>query len=750
MKRILPVTDMSCANCALGVEKHLRSQSGVSNAVVNFADKSVQLEYNPKITTLEQLRDSVRSIGYDMIIGENDEKNSERQAEENRINFINLKRRTILAWFFSVPVMIISMFFHGHNNGFILAFLSIPVVFGAGGEFFVRGMRHAVKGMANMDTLVALSTSIALFFSLFNTIFPKFWISRDMEPVLFYEAAVMIISFVLLGKLMEERAKANTSSAIKKLIALQPKEATVQDEKTGNYVQVAISELKKSALVLVRPGEKIPVDGVVVNGESWVDESMVSGEPVPVLKRDGSKVLSGTINTNGSFLFRAERVGSETLLSRIIAMVREAQGSKAPVQRLADKIASYFVPAVVGISVLTFLLWITIGGSGYFFKALLSSLSVLVIACPCALGLATPTALMVGIGKGAKKHILIKDAAALEQMCKVNAVVLDKTGTLTEGKPVATEWSWNDEIVTTSDCGTQEQLALLAGVLERHSEHPVARAITEYVEKNYGAKSEIELTKINTTAGIGISAKYNDKLYWAGNLKIVKDQFSEKIPSWLSELEREREAMKNQGKSVVYFGCDQNLLAIISVADKVKESSVEAVRELKSRGVEVYMLTGDNQENASLVASALGIDNFKSDTLPSDKEEFVVSLQKEGKVVAMVGDGINDAQALARADVSIAMGKGTDIAMDVAMMTLITSDLRLLPEAFDLSVSTVRHIKQNLFWAFIYNLIGIPIAAGILYPLTGTLLNPMYAAAAMAFSSISVVLNSLRLNWSKR
>ncbi|MDD3990468.1 MAG: heavy metal translocating P-type ATPase, partial [Bacteroidales bacterium] len=767
MKKIYPVTNMSCANCALGVEKQLKAQKGVKGAKVNLADNSVLLEYDPAVAAPEKLRDSVRSIGYDMIIEEDEQKRLDSQATDSRRHYKSLLYRTIFAWTFSIPVMVISMFFMGHE--YLLAFLAIPVVAGAGGEFFKRGIKHALKGMANMDTLVALSTSIALLFSLFNTIWPHFWTSRSMEPMLFYEASVMIISFVLLGKLLEERAKMNTSSAIKSLISLQPKVASILDQKSGSFIEVPISELNKGDIIMVKPGERIPVDGEVTKDESWVDESAVSGEPLPVFKQPGSKVLSGTVNGNNSFLFRAEKVGSETLLSRIIEMVREAQGSRAPVQRLADKIASIFVPAVLGISLITFVLWMLIGGADQFFKALLSALSVLVIACPCALGLATPTALMVGIGKGAKKHILVKDAAALEQMCLVNAVVLDKTGTVTEGRPQVTDWLWKmavkaesvpNPVEDSQDPGVEikerSRLAMIAAAIEKQSEHPVARAIVNFVEEKYGTAEETNeegrsvegkngkeingerkngylkmagISNVRSIPGVGVSGNFDGKLYWAGNFKIIGRLFPDLRAPWLKEMEQERERIKGEGKSVVFFGRDDMVLAIISVADKVKESSVEAVSELKKRGIDVYMLTGDNRGNASLVASAVGIEHFRSDTLPADKEAFVEELRAEGKRVAMVGDGINDAQALARADVSIAMGKGTDIAMDVAMITLITSDLKLLPKAFDLSKSTVRHIKQNLFWAFIYNLIGIPVAAGVLYPFTGTLLNPMFAAA---------------------
>jgi Cu2+-exporting ATPase len=752
MKKIYPVTNMSCANCALGVERTLRAQAGVRSANVNLADNCVHLEFDPAFISPVKLRDAVRSIGYDMIIEDDELKRMSRQEEDSRKHYRSLKGRTIFAWALSVPVMIISMLHMNHSGSgqnILMAFLSTAVVLVSGREFFNRGIRHALNGNANMDTLVALSTSIALLFSIFNTIYPQFWINRGLKPVVYFEASVMIISFVLLGKLLEEKAKGNTSSAIKKLMGLQPKEATILNESTGEYRKCAISEIREGEVIMVKPGEKIPVDGELTSGESYVDESAISGEPLPVYKTPGKKVLTGTVNKDGSFLFRAEKVGSETLLARIIAMVREAQGSKAPVQRLTDKIASLFVPAVVLFSILTFILWLTIGGTENFSKALMSAISVLVIACPCALGLATPTALMVGIGKGAQKHILIKDATALEQMKKIDTVVLDKTGTLTEGNPVVTEWKWSDHVLSANDSNNNDyflELKKIAAELEHHSEHPMAKAIVDYLGNCGKLSSSSGLTSIKNISGMGITASYDEKLYWAGSLRLVKHLFPGKKSSGNDNLEHQRMALKEQGKSVVYFGREEDILAVIAVADKVRESSVKAVRDLKMRGIEVHMLTGDNYNNASAVASGLGIDHFRSETLPADKETYITELQREGKVVAMVGDGINDAQALARADVSIAMGKGTDIAMDVAMMTLFTSDLTLLPEALDLSLSTVRLIRQNLFWAFIYNLIGIPVAAGVLYPLTGTLLNPMIAAAAMAFSSVSVVLNSLRLN----
>ena len=540
----------------------------------------------------------------------------------------------------------------------------------------------------------------------------------------------VIIAFVLTGKLMEERAKGNTSTAIRKLMGMQPKVARVL--RNGVEEEILIENLQIGDMVVVRPGEQIPVDGQLSEGDSYVDESMISGEPVPVEKKKGDKVLAGTINQRGSFIIYATQVGSETVLARIISMVQEAQGSKAPVQRIVDRITGIFVPVVLGIAILTFVLWVAIGGSEYISYGILSAVSVLVIACPCALGLATPTALMVGIGKAASQHILIKDAVALEQMRKVDVVVLDKTGTLTEGHPTATGWLW-----------AQSQEPHFKDVLlaaEMKSEHPLAGAIVSALQNEEKVKPAA-LDSFESITGKGIKVSYGGHTYWVGSHKLLKD-FSATVNDVMAEMLVRYES---DGNGIIYFGCENELLAIIAVSDPIKATSAEAVKELKRQGIDICMLTGDGQRTALAVSSRLGIERFVADALPDDKAEFVRELQMQGKKVAMVGDGINDSQALALADVSIAMGKGTDIAMDVAMVTLMTSDLLLLPKAFQLSKQTVKLIHQNLFWAFIYNLIGIPIAAGILFPLNGLLLNPMLASAAMAFSSVSVVLNSLSL-----
>jgi Cu2+-exporting ATPase len=609
--------------------------------------------------------------------------------------------------------------------------LSAPVVFYFGRSFFINAWKQAKFGKANMDTLVALSTGIAFLFSMFNTFFPEFWHARGLHAHVYYEAAAVVIAFISLGKLLEERAKSSTSSAIKKLMGLQPK--TVKVITNGKETEIPIASVQVGNVVQVHPGEKIAVDGKVKNGSSYVDESMISGEPVPVEKVSGMSVFAGTINGMGSFQFEATKVGENTVLAHIIRMVQQAQGSKAPVQKLVDKVAGIFVPTVIAIAIITFITWLILGGENAFTHALLTSVTVLVIACPCALGLATPTAIMVGIGKGAENNILIKDAESLELAHKVNVVVLDKTGTITEGKPVVTDLLWNVEK------SVQEWLTNILYSIESRSEHPLAQAVAAKLKETH-ARS-VDLTDFSSLTGSGVQAQHDSILYSIGNRRLV-DSRKVLVPT---SLEATVSTMEAQAKTVVYFTDDKTVLAIIAIADKIKETSREAIASMKRRGIEVYMLTGDNEQTAKAVSEQAGLTQYKARLMPDDKANFIKSLQKEGKIVAMVGDGINDSQALAQADVSIAMGKGSDIAMDVAKMTLITSDLRSVPKALNLSSNTVRGIRQNLFWAFIYNLIGIPLAAGLLYPVNGFLLNPMIAGAAMALSSVSVVSNSLRL-----
>ena len=730
--KVLPVLEMSCAVCAGNVESTVQALSGVEKASVNFAAGTLTVTYNPSVITLEVMQAAVQAAGYDLIVEAEDP--VAMQEEKARMHYKILRRNTIGAWTLSIPLALLGMvFMHVPFGNWIMMVLALAIMIFFGRSFYVNGVRHALKGKANMDTLVALSTSIAFLFSLFNTLCPGFWLGKGLEPHVYYEASGVIIAFVLLGKLMEERAKNSTSSAIKGLMGLQPKTARLVTD--GREEEVPISNLQVGNVVSVRPGEKIPVDGTLLQGSSSVDESMLSGEPIPVEKNAGDRVLAGTINQKGAFTMEATSVGGTTVLAQIVQMVQSAQGSKAPVQRIVDKISGIFVPVVVLLSFLTFVCWLVIGGESYFSYALLSAVSVLVIACPCALGLATPTALMVGMGKGAEQHILIKDAFAFENLCKVDTVVLDKTGTLTEGVPVVTDSYWiSDDNIRYLD---------VLYTAEQKSEHPLASAILCWLEES-GAKV-CEAENFESLTGRGVRIQVEGVTYWVGSQGLL-DIFQAGIPE---KVRKQIGQWQEDGQSVVFYGQETRLLAVLAISDRIKPTSAEAVKELKKQGIEVHLLTGDGVRTAERVAATLDIGYYKAEVMPNDKEEYIISLQQQGKKVAMVGDGINDSQALARADVSIAMGKGTDIAMDVAMVTLITSDLLLLPGAIRLSKQTVRLIYQNLFWAFIYNVIGIPLAAGVLFPINGLLLNPMLASAAMAFSSVSVVLNSLRLKFMK-
>ena len=729
-KTTFPVLEMTCAACAVSVESMLKSTAGVLDAGVNFANQSAWVTYDPDLATPQTLQTAIRAIGYDLVIDTENQQEVKETAQ--RKAYEALKKRTIWSSLLSLPVVIIGMFFMNiPNANWIMMALATPVVFYFGRSFFVNAAKQARFRKANMDTLVALSTGIAWLFSAFNTIYPAYWHQRGLHAHVYFEAAAVIIAFISLGKLLEERAKSNTSSAIKKLMGLQPQTVTVVHQ-GGHQQEVSIGQVKVNDVILVKPGAKIPVDGEVTEGSSYVDESMISGEPVPVQKTAGTKVFAGAINQQGSFRFRAEKVGGDTVLAQIIKMVQEAQGSKAPVQKLADKIAGIFVPVVIGIAILTFAAWMVAGGEHAFTHALLAAVTVLVIACPCALGLATPTAIMVGVGKGAEHHMLIRDAESLELAHRVNAVILDKTGTITEGKPAVTD------VYFTSD---ELKPVLLA--MELQSEHPLATAVVQVLQEE-GIQA-VTLDRIDSLSGRGIKAQYKGKQFLAGNSRLLEENGIQLD----SVMATKAAVWQEAAKTVIAFAADGKAIGIIAIADKIKATSQQAVATLQQRGIAVYMLTGDHAQTAAAVARETGIRHYKAGVMPADKAAFVKELQQQGKVVAMVGDGINDSHALAQADVSIAMGKGSDIAMDVAKITLITSDLNSIPQVLRLSGSTVRTIRQNLFWAFIYNLVGIPLAAGILYPFNGFLLDPMIAGAAMALSSVSVVSNSLRLKLSK-
>ena len=740
VQETFPVLGMSCASCAARIEKTLNRQSGVKIAAVNYASATATVEYDPKNCSSEALQQAVQAAGYDLLI--NRDGNTLEEAEEaHNKKFTTLKLRTVWAVILSLPVVIIGMFFMDmpYANP-IMWTLSTPIVFWLGRGFFSSAWKQLRHGSANMDTLVAISTGTAYLFSLFNMLFPDFWLSRGIHPHVYFEAASVIIAFILLGRLLEEKAKGNTSTAIKKLMGLQPKTVTV----VGNEERIVpIEQIRPGDIILVKPGERIAVDGIVTEGSSYVDESMLSGEPVAVSKQKDAKVFAGTINQKGSFRFRAEKVGTDTLLAKIIHMVQDAQGSKAPVQQLVDKIAGIFVPTIIGIAVLAFIVWMMLDGTGGFTHGLLAFVTVVIIACPCALGLATPTAIMVGIGKGAERGILITDAESLEIAKKVNTVVLDKTGTVTEGKPVVSKLVWNTPTTTPNpSISSKDVLPDIFYSLEKLSEHPLADAVVNHLKES---ASIDDIQDFETITGKGVKGRTQGRIYFVGNLKLLEEN---RIAISRS-LREEATRLTAKAQTVIWFADEENALAIAGITDRIKETSIRAVDELRATGIEVHMLTGDNETTAREIARKAGIAHYQASVLPQDKAAFISRLQAEGRKVAMVGDGINDSAALAQADLSIAMGGGSDIAMDVAKMTIISSDLTKIPEALRLSRLTVRTIRQNLFWAFIYNIVGVPIAAGILYPINGFLLNPMIAGAAMAFSSVSVVSNSLLLKRKK-
>jgi P-type Cu2+ transporter len=726
-----PVTGMSCASCASRTESFVKSLPGIKSASVNFADTSILVEFVPEEMTPQKLRSAVQSIGYDIII---DEENSQELKEEAQYSYFRkIRLNTIGAAVLSVPLVIIAMVFMNiPYANFIMLALATPVVLWFGRQFPIGAWKQLRHGSSNMDSLVTLSTGISYLYSTIVTFFPDIFHRAGIHGHVYFEASAVIITFILLGKLLEEKAKSNTSSALKKLIGLQPKTVFLVMA-NGEQKEIQVSNVIQGDILLVKPGNRIPVDGMVTSGSSFVDESMISGESIAVEKTVHSKVFAGTINQKGSFQFKAEKVGGDTVLAHIIKMVKEAQGSKAPIQHLVDKIAGIFVPLVIGIALLSGIIWYFSGVDNAFTHGLLAVVTVLVIACPCALGLATPTAIMVGIGKGADNGILIKDAESLEIALRVNAVVLDKTGTITMGKPVVEDISWSEG----TDSGTYDKILL---AIQKNSEHPLAEPVVEYFESK-GVKSDFAVSGTESVTGRGIKAIAGNEQFYVGNRKLM-DENNINIPDKILTM---AELWQNKARTVFFFANAQKVLSVIAVSDKIKESSVEAIKQLHQMGIEVHMLTGDNEQTAKSIAMEAGIDSYRSEVLPQAKHDFIKELQKQGKTVAMVGDGINDSQALAQADVSIAMGKGSDIAIDVAKMTIISSDLTRIPQAIKLSRYTVATIRQNLFWAFIYNIIGIPVAAGILYPFFGFLLNPMIAGAAMALSSVSVVTNSLRL-----
>ena len=727
-----PVLNMTCAACASSSQNILSFVPGVVNASVNYGNGKGVVEYLPDVATPQSMKTALQEIGYDMLIDE-EEASAENLEQIQEANYKKLRRHTIWAVALAIPLIVIGMFFmHAPYANLAMLILSTPILFVFGQRFFVGAWKQAKHRSANMDTLVALSTGIAYLFSLFNMLYPQFWESRGLEAHVYFEAAGVIIAFILLGRMLEARAKGHTSNAIKKLMGLQPSSVVVfRDDQPR---EIPIGEVLMGDIVLVKPGEKIAVDGEVTGGSSFVDESMISGEPIHVEKAPGTKVYAGTINQKGSFQFRATKVGKDTLLAQIIRTVDEAQGSKAPVQGLVDKIAGIFVPIVIGIALVAFIAWNIFGGDQGFIYGLLTMVTVLVIACPCALGLATPTAIMVGIGKGAEEGILIKDAESLELAKEIDTVVLDKTGTITEGKPVVSSITWSPD-------ATELHRDILYSI-EYRSEHPLADAITAHLKEDSTLLDEVEVEQVS---GKGIEGTYDQKRYYIGNEQYILSKGIQ-IPGELQGKVNDELAAAH---TVSLFADGNTAYGVVGITDRMKPTSKEAIRQLQDMGIDVAIYTGDNEKVAAALAKELGITRYKGGVLPEEKAEEVKRLQHMGRKVAMVGDGINDSGALAQADVSIAMGAGSDIAMDVAKMTIISSDLSKIPKAIHLSRATVKTIRQNLFWAFIYNVIGIPIAAGVLYPFTGFLLNPMIAGAAMALSSVSVVTNSLRLKTKK-
>jgi P-type Cu2+ transporter len=732
-KETYQVEGMSCASCALSVESMLSTITGVKSARVNYANSSALVEYDTTVTSSTEFVKLIEQIGYSLIIPtENDDLNYD-EAEKKKLQ--KAKQKALFSILLAFPVFSIAMFFHHMPYGnLIMLLFTIPIVLWFGRDFYVIAFKQARHGSANMDTLVALSTGTAFLISLFNTFFPSFLLSRGIQPHVYYEAATVIISLILLGRYLEERAKSRTSQSIRKLMDLKVKSAIVIRD--GIETLIPVNDVVIGDIIIIRPGEKIPVDGKVISGYSSVDESMITGESIPAEKTAGTYVIGSTFNKTGSLTMVAEKVGKNTMLSQIIEMVKNAQGSKAPVQKLTDKIASVFVPVAISIALLSSLIWYLVGPEPSSTHAFVTLITVLIIACPCALGLATPTALIVGIGKGAENGILIKNAESLEKARKLDVVVLDKTGTITKGKPDVHEIIWLKSKL--------DQKIILEEIvaIERKSEHPLAESIVKHF--NVSINSQLQIEKFESKTGRGVSAVVNNQQYLIGNYLLMTESGV--------DIEKEQKYFTEYGltsQSHVFIARNNKLIGLIIISDQIKSNSRKAIKALQQMNIKVHMLTGDNQETAEAIARQAGVDFYKAELLPQDKLAYIIELQNQGLHVAMVGDGINDSPALAQANVGIAMGQGTDIAIESSDITLVGSDLEKIASAIKLSGLTLHTIKQNLFWAFIYNIIAIPIAAGILYPVNGFLLNPMIAGGAMAFSSVSVVLNSLRLKSKK-
>ena len=739
----LKLRGMSCASCASSIEDAINSVPGVDECIVNFGAEQATVKYDPRRTDLEAIQEAVDAAGYsayplqeqNLMAGEDDVEKRHRLRESR-----DLMRKVAVGGIISTVLVIgsLPMMTGLHllfipvwlHNPWVQLILTTPVQFWCGYSFYINGWKALKRHAATMDTLIALGTSAAYFYSLFPTLFPSFFINQGLTPDVYYETAAVVITLILLGRLFENRAKGQTSEAIRKLIGLQAKTARLI--RNGREVDVPIEEVIIEDVILVRPGEKIPVDGEVIEGASTIDEGMVTGESLPVKKQPGDEVIGATINKTGSFKFRATRVGSDTVLAQIVQLVQQAQGSKAPIQRLADQVTGWFVPAVIAIALFTFIIWFNFTGN--MTLALITTVGVLIIACPCALGLATPTSVMVGTGKGAENGILIKGAESLELAHKIQTIVLDKTGTITQGKPTVTDFV----TVNGTANGNEMRLVQLTASVERNSEHPLAEAVVRYAQSQEVALASVK--EFEAITGSGVQGIVSDRLVQIGTQR------------WISELgidtqalQQDKERLEYLGKTAIWIAVDGQIQGLMGISDAIKPTSIQAVRALQKLGLEVVMLTGDNRRTAETIAHEVGIKRVLAEVRPDQKAATVQKLQSSGKIVAMVGDGINDAPALAQADVGMAIGTGTDVAIAASDITLISGDLRSIVTAIQLSRATIRNIRQNLFFAFIYNVAGIPIAAGILFPIFGWLLNPIIAGAAMAFSSVSVVTNALRL-----
>jgi len=733
-KKTFAIQGMHCASCVMLIEQSLQKVPGVKKATVNLATNKATVDFDAELVTDETIKSAVEGAGYQALLGQ--EVETEDESKQRKLkNLKTLKGKVIFSliigalivwgsfpWLMDTAPEIL-------KNLWVQLILTLPVQFWIGSIFYRAAIPALKHRTANMDTLVALGTSVAFFYSAFMTIFPETFLALGIKPEPYFDVAVVIIGLILLGRYFEERAKMGTGEAIRKLIGLQAKTARVLRD--GKEIDLPIEQVVVGDLVRVRPGEKIPVDGVIEEGASSVDESMVTGESLPADKTVGDKIFGATLNKTGTFTFRASKVGKDTLLAQIIKLVEEAQGSKAPIQRLADQVSSYFVPIVMMLAVLTFITWYVWGPVPALTYSLLNLIAVLIIACPCAMGLATPTAIMVGTGRGATQGILIKDAESLELAHKIDTVVFDKTGTLTNGTPKVTE-------VIPLGGLSADQALIFSASLEKGSEHSLAEAIMKASEEK--KLSLMSVDKFKAVPGHGITGSIAGQEFAFGNRRLLKD-----FEVSLGANEAEVNKLETEGKTVMFLSRGQELLALVAVADTVKESAKAGVEALKKLGIKVVMITGDNPRTAQAIGGALGIDEILAEVLPDQKENEIRKLQAQGRKVAMIGDGINDAPALASADVGIAMGSGTDVAIEAADITLINKDIRSVASTIALSKATMRTIKQNLFWAFGYNVILIPVAMGVLYPIWGILLNPIFASLAMALSSVSVVANSLRL-----